>query len=169
MPTPGECFKALWKRAEVELAGEHERLRAGAVQYALRLDDRDLNGGGEYRCFYGLPSIRLFRSGRSPDPQDRPDLITQPDTDASVLAHEFGHFLSDPTDKLHDAYARACAGQSATPEEKRAILAEEEAAWRCGRAVLADLGCDEWERFETMRGKCLATYCSGLSAVGETM
>ena len=120
------------------------------------------------RVLNDLPQIVLWRLPPLPSPDDKPDLVTQPMPDACILAHEFGHFCSDPTDRLHPLYDRARKGGPLTIEEKRQIMTEEETAWDRGRSALATLGCDEWGEFERRREQCLKTYRKGLAALPES-
>lgn len=160
--TPGDCFKHLWERAERELGPPAKRAVVYHVKPAMAFDEEGL-----CKRDNDLPKIVLYRRDRTPPSAQDPDLLTQPVQDACILAHEFGHFLSDPTDRLHPVYERARAGQPLTPEEKGHIVAEEEKAWNLGRAALADLGCNEWGEFERLRDRGLRTYREGLAKVPE--
>jgi hypothetical protein len=87
--------------------------------------------------------------------------------DACILAHEFGHLLSDERGERSEAYAAAVAvfwahgqqrGPCPTPEERNLVVAEEKRAWANGRETLARLGVDEWVEFDAMRDEKLAGY-----------
>jgi hypothetical protein len=87
-----------------------------------------------------------------------------PDRDASFLAHEFGHFLSDAdgSTKL-GPYIALGKGEPLSPEQKAAILDEERLAWRLGRGELARLGCDDWDAFGQLAAENVRTYETGLA------
>lgn len=156
--TPGDCFEALWEIAARELGPPADGAVVYRVNPAMTFDEEGL-----YKCENDLPQIVLWRRDRTPLSPNEPDLLTRPVHEACILAHEFGHFLSDRTDKLHPVYDRARTGGPLTPAEKEAILTEEERAWDLGRAALANLGCDEWGDFDRLRERSMKTYRDGLS------
>lgn len=172
--SPGDCLLDLWNDAERRLFEasqfEPEFLRTrpewrpkGVVSYcAPRQGARD---PGDYRWADGNPSIRIFREGALPIPDHRPDLQTKPDEDAILLAHELGHLMFDrECAQTREARERMGLGAISSADEA-AILEEESEAWRIGRDLLAEQGCEQWELFEQLRTTWFGSYVSGLRGI----
>lgn len=170
--SPADCFVALWREAELQLARatiydenfvppRSDWVPPGIVSYGTRRAGR--LGDGDYRWCDGSPSITLVRPlDRIPKRADLPDPQTQPDEDACLLAHEFGHFHVDPQgDAALAAIERVRTG-SGTLDDGLLVLKDEEAAWKVGAELLADQGCSQWEHFIVVRARSLTTYEAAL-------
>jgi hypothetical protein len=156
-------FADLWRDTQEELAraSGHPGLLQGTVAYRLKLERLD---AGEYSWNNGAPTIRLYRPWNLPQNLEQPDLITRPVEDACTLAHERGHFISDPTGHRSQlAYTTWRHGAQLTPEHQVLILEEERRAWQHARAILTELGWLDWAAFEAIRWRLLRGYSEGLS------
>jgi hypothetical protein len=156
-------FNRLWEQVSQECyVSYHGRLESNEIEDAWYSKDPWGNGSG--------PQIWIFWE-RAPDrkcapvPQSQPDLVGNVLGDCCLLAHEYGHRLSDKAGNRNAAYLAALEqfdqGRGApqmTPEEKAIIYGEEERAWALGRAVLVDLGFEDLGAFDTRRDEGLAEY-----------
>jgi hypothetical protein len=169
--SPGHRFCELWALAEGRLGGKGSVTYIGAAYPGgfSGYDPRKAPDGSRH------PAITLQREGPPPQPQWEPDLVTRPLEDACILAHEFGHLLSDEREERSAAYEAGLAvcyayggsgGRPPTPEERALVVAEEERAWAYGQETLADLGVTDWAEFDAMRDKRLEEYRSFGSGVG---
>jgi hypothetical protein len=173
--TPADVLSRLWKRAQLDLAGE-TNCTFGTVMYHA--------GEGFENAWYnpnrGLPHIWLWRRDRVPNPADQnvPDVVTQPMEDACILAHEYGHFLSERDGSRTPAYEAALdafhaaqdeGGRALSTNEQALVLDEETRAWDLGRQVLAELGVDEWRAFDERRERALASYRAEFARHGSTV
>jgi hypothetical protein len=155
---PSDCFVALWRFVEGELARGHSK--RGTVTYHAGIGIE----GGKYRWNGGLPQVVLWRKDRAPPQQEEPDLATQPLLDACLLAHEYGHFLSDREgERTKTFYEAISTGRALPPEAQEAVLVEEARAWELGRQALTYLGCTEWSDFDGYRDHFIETYREGLA------
>jgi hypothetical protein len=103
-------------------------------------------------------------------PQSQPDLAGNVLVDCCLLAHEYGHRLSDSAGHRNAAYLAALdmfdkgrGTDGMTPEEKAIIYAEEERAWTLGRDVLVTLGLEDLGAFDARRDDGLAEYRARLA------
>jgi hypothetical protein len=55
-------------------------------------------------------------------------------------------------------------GMVSTADEA-AILEEESEAWRIGRELLAEQGCEQWDLFDQLRATWFGSYVSGLRGI----
>ena len=151
-----------WRLAERDLGG---RIPKGAVTYHVGVGTE----GGSFKanadCTPPLPQIILWRTDHVPLPQDEPDLRTRPMEDACTPAHEYGHYLSDPLDTLHEHYEAIRRKEKIDRVGQERVLAEEERAWEQGREALAELGCTEWGHFEDCRQRSLKSYRDGFAGM----
>jgi hypothetical protein len=172
--SPGDCFERLWHHVSGDLDGAWKRKDPDdvteyvRVAYLPALEGMDPEMDGFYDANDGFPQIHLLAGGREPfpSPSDRPDLKTQPEVDACILAHEHGHFLSDVrgnrTSAYVDAVLRFQKKESPLPQDRGLILAEEERAWDHGHETLTSLGVTEWQTFEERKRDGLAYYAAKL-------
>jgi len=174
---PGDVFRLLWRAAELDLA-EASAVRTvppfpvvttGTVTYS---PPEGIDDGYFDR---NRLIIRLCRPEPFPTPEDAPDLQTQPDVDACLLAHEYGHFRSWKSGVHTDAYVAAAtalevaqlkSGPPPTPEQAELVMREEEQAWESARATLANLGVTRWTAFDAQRDAGLKAYTDALEALG---
>ena len=168
-----ECLRPLWRLAECNLArlGSPPTDTVGRT-VAYRGGDasqpQSHYEGGKYDWNDGCPIIRLLRD-RVPAIDTEPDLATQPERDACLLAHEYGHFLSDRDGSRTQAlYDKLGTGAMLDRAEQGAILAEEERAWDLGRKTVIDLGCDDLAVFDECRDRLLKTYRDGFDRMNAT-
>lgn len=170
MTTPGDLFAKLWGHVWTDLlaqyVAEFPKHPREAMPYPIRYELDTAGDGARIRWAENPPVqvISIFR-GRVPPLPTEPDLVTNPERDACMLAHEYGHFLTtkerrergEPEPHEHHA-------GDPIPENlahRREAFDEEEAAWRKAQETLLALGCDEWEGFERQRDKALAGYRKG--------
>lgn len=142
-------FERLWQAAQANL-----NAHGGFLSYFPAESVR-----GEFRRGK-LPRIWLYRPLETmPEVWTDPDKVTDPDLDASILAHEFGHFLTwtqglrpkgfvsaSVRDKHLDS--RLTRAWSLREADLLKILAEEEQAWALGKALLEEVGFQNWPVFE---------------------
>ncbi len=163
--TPADCFAVLWRETQRELArasGRPENVGRTVAYEAVCSVGVE---AGIYIWRSGrFPTIRIYRSSDMPDDVELPDLKIRPVEDACTLAHERGHFISDPDGKRSQAAYTSLRNRDAlTIRAKTTIIDEERRAWANGRDVLKALGCDDWSAFNAIEAECLRGYEEGLA------
>lgn len=152
--TPAEALAALWKHARAQGIRVFYRAPIRAVEEGV--------DGWYLRNVGNEPLIELYRD-RAPDPPTDPDLVSQPLHDAILLAHEFGHYLSETKGTRTSGYEAALAAydrkdQSLTEDEEDLIRREEQLAWANGREVLAELGFQDPMAFDKLELEGMRGY-----------
>jgi hypothetical protein len=164
MTNPGDRLGELWTLAEKDLAGPggntmHVVTYSALVAFSGYVPNVRPDGTK-------LPTIFIHRKDAVPQPQDKPDRVTQPEEDACVLAHEHGHFLSNENGERTTEYESALAvchgmrsgGRAPTMVERDAVYDEEHRAWEYARKTLTKLGVHEWTFFDAYRESKLKGY-----------
>jgi hypothetical protein len=166
---PGEVFARLWEMTERLLAegstgvAPEFRRTMGTIRYVKRIGILE---GGEYDWQSGRPRILLFRGPAEDLPaQFTPDLISRPDEDACVLAHELGHFDTDATMATTAVAHQAWKANALSQADALSIYEEERAAWRRGAERLAQAGCTDFSRFHDLERQSLRGYAEGFHAL----
>lgn len=170
LPTLGEARRAI-------LEGRPHN----HVQYR-QADETSADGGARYFSLRdtdttGLkPLIALFRD-RVPADRFTADTSTRPHDDLILLAHEFGHFLSDKAGHHTAEYVTARAllnerergktHESLSRTQAQLVLDEEERAWTLGRNVLRGHGFEDLTQFDSARERGLETYRAELQPALE--
>jgi len=159
--TPADVFRDLWSVVRNELRTMTKM--DAPVSYNTR-------GGAapEDEAAY-VPEamcIWLYRDEPLPDPDSEPEM-SQPEKDACLLAHEYGHYLSDKKGRP-EAYLSAndslIADRPMTPQDMALVLHEERLAWSYARSELAKLGVTEWAYFNEKETDGLNAYERAASA-----
>ncbi|MDA4131998.1 MAG: hypothetical protein OK454_02575, partial [Thaumarchaeota archaeon] len=161
--TPADVFRDLWAFVRDELRATTKM--DAPVSYNTR-------GGAapedEAAYVREATCIWLYRDEPLPDPDSEPEM-SQPDKDACLLAHEYGHYLSDKAGRP-EGYMAAndvfIAGGPITEVELALVLDEERLAWSHARSELAKLGVTEWSSFNQHEKDGLDAYEQAASPKG---
>jgi hypothetical protein len=162
---PSECLAALWTRARSD--ADHPVI----VSYVARRTPWEIglyNPNSRSPQFFGgrilyVAQIDIFRD-EVPQPENEPDLVTQPLEDLITVAHEYGHHSSyvagEQSEELWIASHVLCESRDRclTEREGNLVLGEESRAWSNGRRVLAEIGFDDWERYDSRASAGLEVY-----------
>lgn len=138
--------------SSLQSLADHIRSQGVRVLHAQRKGD---SVDAVYRSAeQGGPVIEMFRKGiHTPD---------DPWREVALLAHEFGHYMSDRkgwrTPRYFTANQRMADGLRLETEEVTLVLHEECIAWRLAAIALDGLGIDV-PAFEEIKRSNLRAYC----------
>ena len=90
------------------------------------------------------------------------ECITTLKDELIIVAHEYGHYLSDENkyrDEFYDSSIKKFhAKKNLTIEEEKSIFDEEKRAWNYAKKKLKELGFTDFDSFKTREHEALEIY-----------